>query len=176
MLPSKYRWLEKEPGPRMLKRMLELYGTLEKPGSGNNPLILAWAKECQIPEYKSDATAWCGLAVSVAALRAAWPHKPLGNALWARNWAEWEALAKTPKLGDVLVFSRGTGGHVGLYVGQDDTCFHVLGGNQSDAVNIKRIDRSRLIAARHPIWQIAEPPNRRVVKMDASGPVSRNEA
>jgi uncharacterized protein (TIGR02594 family) len=176
-LPSKYRWIESEPGPRMLKAMLALYGTLEKPGSGDNPLILAWARECGIPEYKHDSIPWCGLCCSIAALRADWPHKPNGNALWARNWANWEEKAPRAMLGDVLVFERAGGfGHVGLYVGEDDTCYHVLGGNQSDAVNIKRIEKNRLIAARHPKWRIAEPPNRRVVKMTADGPVSRNEA
>jgi cell wall-associated NlpC family hydrolase len=35
-------------------------------------------------------------------------------------------------LGDVLVFRRGGGGHVALYVGEDEEAFHVLGGNQAD--------------------------------------------
>ena len=55
-----------------------------------------------------------------------------------------------PIPGAVLVFARGSGGHVGFAVGQDDTHFYVLGGNQSDAVTVARIARSRLLGARWP--------------------------
>ena len=50
----------------------------------------------------------------------------------------------------MLVFERGSGGHVGFAVGQDDTHFFVLGGNQSDAVTIARVAKSRLLGARWP--------------------------
>ena len=53
--------------------------------------------------------------------------------------------------GAVLVFSRGSGGHVGFAMGHDDTHFYVLGGNQSDAVTIARIAKSRLLGARWPV-------------------------
>ena len=55
-----------------------------------------------------------------------------------------------PIAGAVLVFSRGSGGHVGFAMGQDDTHLYVLGGNQSDAVTIARIAKSRLLGARWP--------------------------
>jgi hypothetical protein len=35
-------------------------------------------------------------------------------------------------------------------MGQDDTHFYVLGGNQSDAVTIARIAKSRILGARWP--------------------------
>ena len=35
-------------------------------------------------------------------------------------------------LGDILTFKRNGGGHVGLYVGEDKDCYHVLGGNQGN--------------------------------------------
>ncbi len=40
--------------------------------------------------------------------------------------------------------------HVGFAVGQDDTHFYVLGGNQSDAVTVARIAKSRFLGARWP--------------------------
>ena len=55
-----------------------------------------------------------------------------------------------PIIGAVLIFERGTGGHVGFAIGQDDANFYVLGGNQSDAVTIARIAKSRLLGARFP--------------------------
>jgi hypothetical protein len=55
-----------------------------------------------------------------------------------------------PTPGAVLVFASATGGHVGFAMGQDDTHFYVLGGNQSDVVTIARIVKSRLLGARWP--------------------------
>ena len=60
-----------------------------------------------------------------------------------------------PIIGAVLIFERGTGGHVGFAVDQDDTHFFVLGGNQSDAFTIARIAKSRLLGAR---WPATVPP------------------
>lgn len=175
-LPEQYAWLEHEPGPRMLVECLKLYGTLEVPGKGNNPTILKWAKEVGLAgAYKADSVAWCGLVMAVAAKRAGWPYAPEGNALWARNWAEWGKPTDTAMLGDVLVFPRGQGGHVAIYVGEDKTHYHLLGGNQSDAVSIKRKPKAPIIAMRRAPWKIAQPPNVRVVLLGSKGQVSTKE-
>ena len=55
-----------------------------------------------------------------------------------------------PVTGAALIFERGSGGHVGFAVGEDDTYFYVLGGNQSDAVTIARNAKSRPLGARWP--------------------------
>jgi uncharacterized protein (TIGR02594 family) len=172
-LPHTYAWLEKEPGPKMLKEALALYGVREKAGGANNPTILGWARETGIKDYRADKIPWCGLLMAVVAKRAGYriPEEPL----WARNWGLFGEKVRLPELGDTLVFSRGSGGHVGLYVGHDRFCFHVLGGNQGDAVSIVRILRIRLLAARRPDWQIGEPTNRRRILLSASGVVSKNE-
>ena len=176
-LPTPYAWLADEPGPRILKEMFALYGTIEAPGKANNPLILKWAKSIGLGRvYKADSVAWCGLTVAYAAAQAGWDHAPRGNALWARNWAAWGNSAETPMLADVLVFIRKGGGHVGLYVGEDAKAFHVIGGNQGDAVTIKRIAKSRLLAARRCPWRVNQPDNVRRVIMSASGGMSKNEA
>jgi len=62
----------------------------------------------------------------------------------------------------MLIFEQGSGGHVGFAIGQDDTHFFVLGGNQSDAVTIARIVKSRLCGARwpatiHPVLSVCRP-------------------
>ena len=174
MLPKQYAWLADEPGPRILKTALSLYGTMEKPGPGNNPAIMAWAKRCGLDKvYREDKTAWCGLFMAYVALESGW--EPPMNPLWARNWLNFGTREPIAMLGDVLVFSRGSGGHVGLCIAFDTDCYHVLGGNQSDAVNIKRIARSRFLRARRCPWRIAQPVSVRVVKMAATGPVSVNE-
>jgi len=176
-LPKPYAWLADEPGPRILKEMVALHGTLEAPGKRNNPMILMWAKHIGLGSvYKADSVAWCGLTVAYAAAQAGFDHAPRGNALWARNWAVWGNPADKPALGDVLVFARKAGGHVGLYVAEDATAFHVIGGNQGDSVSIKRIAKSRLLAARRCPWRVNQPANVRRVVMTAAGGLSKNEA
>ncbi len=96
---------------------------------------------------------WCGDFVETC-IRIGLPDEPLLGALgtnsyWARNWLLF-GLETKPVPGAVLVFERGSGGHVAFAVGQDETHFFVLGGNQSDAVTIARIAKSRLLGARWP--------------------------
>lgn len=177
----RYAWVWREQGPRILREALHLHGTIEFPGEQNNPLILEWAKEVDPRHddwlggwYTEDSTPWCGLYVGICARRAGFPHNQ--KLLAAKEWANWGEPVLTPMLGDVLVFTREGGGHVGFYIGEDDTAFHVLGGNQSDAVNIKRISKKRLFAARRCDWKISQPSNVRAVKLAANGKLSENEA
>ncbi len=176
-LPRQYAWLLKEPGPRIFLEMLKLHGVLEKQGPSNNPIILSWADRVGLGHiYNNDAIAWCGLVISFAAAQAGWDYSPRGNALWARNWLAWGNAAITPMLGDILVFPRGKGGHVAMYVGEDKTHFHILGGNQDNQVNIKRKPKSMLIAARRCPWRVEQPSNVRRILLEARGPVSIEES
>lgn len=177
-LPLAYAWLDDMSGlPSMIREARKLFGTLETPGPADNPVILAWANEVGLAKsYSDDAIPWCGLFAAVVANRANWT--PVDAPLWARNWAKFGRAVDQADaaIGDVLVFVRDGGGHVGFYVGEDAGYFHVLGGNQSDAVTITRIAKSRCIAVRRPIWRSAQPLG--VVKkvLKASGAVSANEA
>jgi uncharacterized protein (TIGR02594 family) len=175
-LPAAYAWLAREAGPRVLIEALALVGTKEVPGAASNPVILSWAREVGVANaYTNDGIAWCGLYAAVVAKRAGF--EPVGNPLWARNWLGFGTKVSTPALGDVLVFSRpGGGGHVGFYVGEDATAFHVLGGNQSDTVKVSRIDKGRLLGARRCPWRLAQPTAVRPVRLAAGGALSTNEA
>lgn len=174
-LPKQYAWLANEPGPRLLTEGLKTFGTVEAPGPNDNPAILAWAKATGMAKYYAhDATAWCGLWMAYTALQAGW-DTPV-NPLWARNWCEWGVGATTPMLGDILVFSRGTSGHVGIYVGEDTDAYYVLGGNQSDRVMIKRVAKNRLIGSRRCPWRVNQPGNVRRVFLSSNGALSTNEA
>lgn len=178
-LDPDYRWLAQEPGPRMLIEALALHGTHEAPGERDNPDILGWAAELggEVAKvYTHDSVAWCGLFVAIAAKRAFWPV--VDRPLWAANWLKWGVEVATPMLGDILVFTRPGGNHVGFYVGEDATHFHVLGGNQTDQVNVVRIAKSRLRlrGARRAPWRAMQPPNVRRILLAPSGRVSTNEA
>lgn len=174
-LPLQYKWLLDEPGPKMLLEFLKIYGVAEVDGDGDNPTILAWAKETRLNAvYKHDSTAWCGLEMAVIAKRAGKPVPT--NPLWALNWAKFGVkVTDGAKLGDVLVFKRKGGGHVALYVGEDDICYHCAGGNQSNKSNIVRKDKARLYAIRRPIY-INQPANVRKVYLSPEGAIDNREA
>ena len=174
-LPPAYQWLERiDPLPLMIQHALEAYGTIEAPGAAENPIILGWAKEAGLSaSYSSDAIPWCGLFMAMVAKRAAKavPERPL----WALSWSRFGTAADSALLGDVLVFKRDGGGHVGLHVGEDDRAFHVLGGNQSDRVCFTRIARARLYAIRRPAYRVM-PASAKAYRLAAGGGLSRNEA
>lgn len=176
MLPKRYAWLADEPGPKMLVEALKLFGTLEVPGRKDNPTIIGWAKEVggEVADfYKADSIPWCGLFMAVVARRAG--KDVPAHPLWALSWSAFGAKTAAPGLCDVLTFVRKGGGHVALYVGEDASAFHVLGGNQSDRVSITRIARSRLYAARRPLYHL-QPSNVRPIHLGPTGALSLNEA
>lgn len=156
-LPDSYKDLNQCLIHPLLKEAVLLYGTKEFDGDANNPVIIEWAKEVNNPIrewYRSDSSAWCALYVSVCAVRAGYQPPDGFNALRAKSFAKWgDQIAGEPILGDILVFDRAGGGHVGLYVGEDHNTYHVLGGNQRgdnnfDSVCISRLVKERLITAR----------------------------
>jgi len=177
-LPAAYAWLDAVEGaPRLITEARALFGVTETPGPASTPQIMAWAKEVGLERtYPNDGTAWCGLFAAVVAKRAGWDV--VAGPLWARNWANFgRKVERTDAaLGDVLVFSRDTGGHVGFYVGEDAGYFHVLGGNQSDQVSFARIAKTRCLAVRRPKWRVSQPTGVRKFHLAASGAVSTNEA
>lgn len=190
-LPTTYKFLDDEPGPIMLTEGLKLFGTHEFMGSGNNPVLLGWADwlgdelgsayaKWASAFYSADEIPWCGLYVAYVAQMANKQdrpeRRPPDKYLSAAEWAKWGLGTNIAMLGDVLVFVRPGGGHVGMYVGEDSLNYHVLGGNQSDQVCIARIAKNRCTAIRRPAY-LAQPANvRRIQITQLAGPVSTNEA
>lgn len=76
-----------------------------------------------------------------------------------------------------MVFSRsGGGGHVAVYVGEDDRYYYVIGGNQSNTVNVMALAKDRFLGARC-LYTVAKPANVRKVLLSSNGAeVSHNEA
>ncbi|WP_156256728.1 NlpC/P60 family protein [Sandarakinorhabdus oryzae] len=150
-------------------------GVHEDTSPASNPLIIGWAKRLRIA-YNNDETPWCGLFVAHC-IGLTLPGEPLPiNPLGARNWSQF-GVACTPQPGAVMTFwreSRASGkGHVGFYVGEDASAFHILGGNQGDAVNVKRFPRDRFLVARWP--KTAPPPTGGPRRLQADGSFSTNE-
>ncbi len=171
-LPIEYQWLANVPGPKMLVEGLRHYGLREIVGTQHNPVILLWWKELGRP-FPDDETPWCGAFVGICASRSgkelpAFPER-------AMSWKTFGRAVSAPMLGDVVVFKRPGGGHVGIYVGADDVAYHVLGGNQGNAVSIARLNRNRAVAFRRPIYR-NQPDNVKPIVLSASGTLSANEA
>lgn len=157
---------------------IKLIGTKEYAGEADNPTILQWASELghTIKDYyRKDSIAWCGLFMGVCAKRAGYVPPSGFDTLRARSWAKWgDPVTGNPLLWDVLIFERQGGGHVGIYVGEDKVCYHVLGGNQGDTVSIVRIPKERHIATRREPMNSFPKAKQRIFR-SAKGIVSVNE-
>lgn len=172
-LPEKYSYLDDPESPPLIKQFIKIYGITEVPGVDDNPVILAWAREVQVDNvYKHDATPWCGLTMGILASRCGYDYPLREKMLWALNWTEFgKKVNDGAGVGDVLVFRRMGGGHVGLYVGEDLTGYYVAGGNESDKVNIVRIEKPRLVGARRPVGL----PEAKKVRLTPGGSFSTDE-
>lgn len=196
-IPKKYAFLSSVGVlPRTITYALALLGTNEVPGKASNAVIESWrdelnkAKPGSVVGFSDDSVPWCGLFAAIVTRRAG--KEPVASPLWARNWAEFGTAVATntgtdakPKLafvpgakaclGDVLVFVRPGGGHVGFYVAEDATAYHVIGGNQSDSVSITRVEKARCIAVRRPPMT-TPPASMKPYVVAANGAISTNEA
>lgn len=178
--PAGYEWLATVGTlPRTIAEGCKLIGVAEVVGKGSNRTIIGWRDELnhagwKITGFSDDDIPWCGLFAAIVAHRSGKlvPEGPL----WARNWTKFGSPQVKPALGDVLVFERpGGGGHVGFYIGEDKTAFHVLGGNQGNRVSITRIAKARCIAVRQPDYN-ARPASVRAYQLASAGALSSNEA
>lgn len=192
-LPAKYAYLRQEPLPPLMVRIaLEMLGTLEGPGTADNPMVIGWADEvarlCKRPYdnwaadfYNRDSIPWCGLFMAVVAARASQGREerfPPNKYLSALAWSNWGVTVPPDDIcvGDVVVLVRQGGGHVFLAVGTSADRKRVMGigGNQGNAVTIAEFDARRIYAVRRPPYR-ERPAGARPVVVAASGPVSTDE-
>lgn len=165
--------------PHWLTNARAHLGVREIVGAKHSPTIMGWIKGLGARvlgiNVTDDETPWCGTFMARVMQESALSIPPV--AVRASAWASWGRQLNGPRLGCILVFVRAGGGHVGLYIGEDRTHFHVLGGNQGNAVSITRIARTRL-AAGGMRWPpgMALPPARSVMLSPSGVPATENEA
>ncbi|ELA6496136.1 TIGR02594 family protein [Salmonella enterica] len=123
-------------------------GEKEIKGPQHNPLILQFWKDIKRGGIKDDETPWCAAYVGGVLERSGIKSSRFES---ASSYLSWGSELKEPALGCVVVFTREGGGHVGFVVGKSPNGdLMVLGGNQSDAVNIRAFARSRVTGYRWP--------------------------
>jgi uncharacterized protein (TIGR02594 family) len=138
-------------------------GTVEW-SKGDNPKVVAYFKDSGNAGVKNDATAWCAAFVGAMLARAG--VKGTGK-LNARSYLDWgvPVARSDARPGDVVVFRRGNSswqGHVAFFVKDRGAIIDVLGGNQSDAVNVKGYSASQLLGIRRlapSAVDVSETPN-----------------
>lgn len=147
-------------------------GTKEVPGPSHNSKILGWLRSLKA-WWAEDETPWCGTFVAHCLQEAKLPVAK--NWFRAKDWATYGSNLRDTHVapGAILVFARQGGGHVGFYVGEDNVYFHVLGGNQSNSVNVMKLAKARCIAIR---WPKDVPVVGGPVRIRSTAAVSGNEA
>jgi uncharacterized protein (TIGR02594 family) len=139
----------------LLAYALQFYGVKEVTGTKSHPVILGWIRNW-LPWARDDSeTAWCAIFVASCARAAFYlvPPKPWAAITW-ESIGESVAHLEHARQGDVVVVTRGPRSswrrHVGILVRDDRAGGRVwlLGGNQSNAVNIEPFDIDNITAIR----------------------------
>ncbi|MEB5748673.1 TIGR02594 family protein [Leclercia adecarboxylata] len=134
--------------PKWLAEARHYIGEKEVKGAKHNPLILQMWKDIKRGGIKDDETPWCAAFVGAVLERVGITSTRFES---AKSYMSWGTRLQSPALGCIVVFEREGGGHVGFVVGKaPNGDLMVLGGNQSDAVNIHAFPRFRVTGYRWP--------------------------
>ena len=133
-------------------------GIKEVAGTSSHPQILAMLQLDQ-KWPGGDDVPWCSAFMNYVG----WLLRlPRSKSLRARSWltvGRPVTIDEAEAGFDVVILKRGKAkqpgpdvieapGHVGLFAGREGNSVLVLGGNQSDAVNVKRFPASRVLGIR----------------------------
>lgn len=162
--------------PRHYEIAFKEIGTKEIRGVNHNPRVLEYHDTTG--NFSDDETAWCASFVNFCLIETYWNEEQKLYIYKGKNYkripSEMNALARligsgkanarsfltvgSPvaqedvKAGDIVVFWRGSPsgwqGHVGFVSGFMEKDVKVLGGNQSNAVNISRYSKATVLGYR----------------------------
>jgi uncharacterized protein (TIGR02594 family) len=127
--------------------------------NGDNPTVVAYFADSGNAGVKDDETAWCAAFVGAMLKRAG--MRGTGK-LNARSYLGWGTPVdrSDAQPGDIVIFKRGNSswqGHVAFFVKDRGALIDVLGGNQSNAVNVKGYQASQLLGIRRATGAKARP-------------------
>lgn len=137
---------------RIMRAVCSQYGIEEWAGSAHNPEVLKYFKAAGHSTVKDDETSWCAAKMNWIALQAGCKRT---MSLLARDWlklGQTVALEQAVPFLDYAVFWRvkpdGWQGHVGPYIAHNHKVVYVMGGNQSNRVNVTGYPRTQLLGIR----------------------------
>ncbi len=168
--------------PRHMQIAYDLIGIKEIVGYKHSPIILGWAKELGLGDiYTNDELAWCGLFFAYVMMKAdrrvVLPGHDKYDYLRALKYINMLNVIEVSEgdecVGDILIFQRPEGGHIGLCASRSETTYSVLGGNQSNMVSLTNIAKTRCVKRLRPIYKTYIP---FAAIKSASGVISTNEA
>ena len=125
-------------------------GTTEGPGPANNPTVMEMYASVGHDWVEHDSVAWCAAFVGHCLEKA---YIRSTRKLTARSYLDWGVPVEIADAqpGDIGVIPRGASswqGHVFFIDHIEGAWVWGLGGNQSDAVNVKRYPISKLLGVR----------------------------
>jgi len=140
----------------LLNNALKYYGLKEVPGPTSSPTITGWlAKWLKAAKVKAstndDQTAWCSVFVNEVAEQSGCE---VTNRINARSWLDvgTEIAVAEAMPGDVVILWRNKPssweGHVGFFIRKGPGVVWMLGGNQSNQVNIMSFRDTQVLGIR----------------------------
>ena len=102
--------------------------------------------------FNPARTAWCAGWANAILTKAGYQNT---GSLMAKSYLKYGKKVTKPKKGDILVFNRRGGGHVGFYMGtvkkDGIKYFKVISGNSSNKVTIRLYKARSVIGIRRPV-------------------------
>lgn len=150
-------------------------GLTEIKASNKHPTIDAWAKTLSGKWLIGQP--WCGTFCAQVFKEAGLGHKMPKEFFRAKAWENAGTKLDKPAYGCIVTFTRDGGGHVGFVVGKTSKGnLKVLGGNQSNQVNIMDFDPSRVTSYRWLSSGTVPHDHRYELPILPAGTISTNEA
>ncbi len=131
------------------------FGVREVKGSKNDARVMSYYRESGHSGIGNDEVPWCAAFMGAMLKRGGCDGS---GSLMARSYLKWGVPLQEAKSGAVAVLSRGSNpalGHVGFVVGAAKGKIYLLGGNQSDSVNVAAFDAKKVLGLRWPVEQMA---------------------
>lgn len=131
-------------------------GVSEIAGAANNPRIVMYHATTD-GGASADETPWCSSFVNYCVEQTG---RAGSNSKWAMSWhdSDWGSdVTQSPQAGDIAVFKRRSGstngdvigGHVGFWLDNSNGKVEVLGGNQGNAISIRRYPANGIVGTTH---------------------------
>jgi uncharacterized protein (TIGR02594 family) len=115
-------------------------GVKEIKGPDANPRVMEYLNSTTI-RATDDVTPWCSGFVNWVVIQAGMAGT---DSAASASWRKWGQVITKPEYGCIMGYTRPDGsGHVGFYVGEDESTYSVLGGNQADMVKVSRFSKEK---------------------------------